>query len=59
MTRAKGILAVGIAFFVIGMADLARDGSIGSTFIALGAVFIALSTRGDAPKKNGADDARG
>lgn len=58
MARAKGLLAVGIAFMVIGMVDLAREGSIGSAFIALGAVFIALSTRGDAPKNNGANDAR-
>ena len=52
------LIAVGAVLMGLGLLDLARDGSLGSWAIAVAAVLIAFATRGDAPKKNGANDAR-
>lgn len=58
MTLKPILIAVGAVLMGLGLLDLARDGSLGSWAIAVAAVLIAFATRGDAPKKNGANDAR-
>ena len=52
------LIAMGAVLMGLGMLDLARDGSLGGWAIAVAALLIAFATRGDAPKKNGANDAR-
>ncbi len=58
MTLKPILIAVGAVLIGLGMLDLARDGSLGTWAIAFAALLIAFATRGDAPKKNGANDAR-
>ena len=53
MALKQVLIAVGA-----GLLDLARDGALGSWAIAIAALLIAFATRGDAPKNNGANDAR-
>ena len=52
------LIAVGAVLMALGLLDWARDGSLGGWAIAVAALLIAFATRGDAPKKNGANDAR-
>jgi hypothetical protein len=58
MALKQVLIAVGAVLIGLGLLDLARDGSLGSWAIAIAALLIAFATRGDAPKKNGANDAR-
>ena len=58
MTLKPILIAMGAVLIGLGMLDLARDGSLGTWAIAFAALLIAFATRGDAPKKNGANDAR-
>lgn len=58
MALKQVLIAVGAVLMGLGLLDLARDGSLGSWVIAIAALLIAFATRGDAPKKNGANDAR-
>ena len=58
MTLKPILIAVGAVLIGLGMLDLARDGALGTWAIAFAALLIAFATRGDAPKKNGANDAR-
>jgi hypothetical protein len=58
MTLKPILIAVGAVLIGLGMLDLARDGSLGTWAIAIAALLIAFATRGDAPKNNGADNAR-
>ena len=52
------LIALGAVLIGLGMLDLVRDGNMGTWSIALAALLIAFATRGDAPKNNGANDAR-
>ena len=58
MTLKPILIAMGAVLIGLGLLDLARDGSLGTWAIAFAALLIAFATRGDAPKKNGANDAR-
>lgn len=58
MALKQVLIAVGAVLIGLGLLDLARDGALGSWAIAIAALLIAFATRGDAPKNNGANDAR-
>ena len=59
MALKQVLIAVGAVLMGLGLLDLAGDGALGSWAIAIAALLIAFATRGDAPKNNGANDARG
>ena len=58
MALKQVLIAVGAVLMGLGLLDLAGDGALGSWVIAIAALLIAFATRGDAPKNNGANDAR-